>query len=307
MLKVLVIGGSSFIGRNFVTYAAKHGLNICATYFQDNAFRDFVRDYADIESVKIDVTKDAPIKSFDTCLYLAGNSNHALAFENPGQDLTMNALGLVRFLEGADHFKSFIILSSGAVYHGHRGFVSPRTPLAPEHAYGISKMAEESYVRFFTRTGKIENHLILRLYHCFGPFEASRRIMARLLDAFVLRGAKEFTVDGDGTTLMDVLYIDELVRLLYNAITTQQFRNETLDVCSGSPLTLFELARNSAQALDIYAKISANPQVRIEPILYWSQPEANTRFLSSNERVSLKDGVKRYAVWLSDMRRQISW
>ncbi len=293
------MGGSSFVGKNFVSYAAEQGERLCATYHRNHTFLDAMSRYHNVEPLNLDLLIDSPPESYETCLYLAGNSNHGLASENPVADLTLNAVGLVNFLRHAHHFKSFILLSSAAVYHGHRGFVSPRTALAPEHPYAISKTAAECYVRFFTRTGKIDNHLILRLYHVFGPHEPSRRIMARLLEAFLTKGEKQFTVNGDGKTLMDVIYIDELVKLLFNALVTQKFENETLDVCSGNPMTLIELATKTAQALGVSARVDTN-SVSIDPILFWSAPEANMRFLYPRERVSLDDGIRLYGASLRE-------
>ena len=134
-----MIGASSFIGRNFVSFAATKGLDICATYFRDRTLPDFVRHYRNVHLANLDVMNDSVPKQFDTCLYLAGNSDHAASFKDPTMDLMLNGLGLVNLLQRSDHFETFIFLSSAAVYHGHRGFVSPRTCLFPEHPYAISK------------------------------------------------------------------------------------------------------------------------------------------------------------------------
>jgi len=289
-----------------VSFAATKGLDICATYFRDRTLPDFVRHYRNVHLANLDVMNDSVPKQFDTCLYLAGNSDHAASFKDPTMDLMLNGLGLVNLLQRSDHFETFIFLSSAAVYHGHRGFVSPRTCLFPEHPYAISKMIAESYIRFFARAGKIDNYLILRLYHAFGPYEPQRRIMARLLETFLLKHDNQFTVNGDGKTLMDVVHVDELVQILYNALTTQRFHNETLDICSGHHLTLFELARSTAQALGLDAKIGVNPAVKVDPILFWSQPEANMRFLRPSDRVSLTEGVRRYGAWLLRGRDEVN-
>ena len=282
------------------------GLRFCATYFRDSTFPDFASKLGNVGLLKFDVMKDSIPGSYDTCLYLAGSSDHAAAFHDARQDLILNTAGLVNFLQHVDHLESLVLLSSAAVYHGHRCQVSPETPLSPEHPYAISKMATESYVRYFARAGKIDNYLILRLYHAYGPYERPRRIMARLLETFLLKRESQFTVNGDGKTLMDVTHVDELVQVLLNVLVKGGFHNETLDLCSGTPLSLFELAEKTAKAIGMDAKINVNPAVKVDPILFWSKPEANTRFLSRKDRINLTEGVKRYAAWLLSRRPEVS-
>ncbi len=298
MENLLVIGGSSFVGKNFLSFAAHEGIEIRATYFRDLRFPNFVDQFPNVKPIRFDITSSSFAEPVDTCLYLAGNSNHGLSLENPTLDLTLNTLGLINFLQHVKRVNSFVLLSSAAVYHGKIGLVSPRIELDPSHPYALSKMAAENYVRYFTKVGKIDGHLILRLYHSYGPFEASRRMMARLLHAFVVEGEKEFTVNGDGRTIMDVIYVDELVKILFNAVVDETHENERLDVCSGNPMTLLDLAKKTAEALGIDATIHTNPTVRVDPILFWSKPEANLRFLSESERLSFETGIERYAAWI---------
>ena len=44
---------------------------------------------------------------------------------------------------------TWCIVSSGAVYDGLTGEVTPATPVSPRLPYAISKLASEQYLRFF--------------------------------------------------------------------------------------------------------------------------------------------------------------
>ena len=81
-------------------------------------------------------------------LYLAANGDPAASSERPRWDLESNTVAFVTCLEHcpADHV---VYVSSGAVYDGLRGAVSPATPVSPRLPYAISKLASEQYLRFF--------------------------------------------------------------------------------------------------------------------------------------------------------------
>src|SRR5207253_3027359 len=117
----------------------------------------------------------------DAALYLAANSDPAASAERPRWDLESNTVGLVNFLESCavDHL---VYVSSGAVYDGLIGPVSPASPVAPRLPYAISKLASEQYVRFFSeRRRSVGSFIIVRFFGAYGPYEPARKITTRWL------------------------------------------------------------------------------------------------------------------------------
>ena len=102
-------------------------------------------------------------------------------------------------------------MSSGAVYDGLVGTVTPATPVAPRLPYAISKLASEHYVRFFAeRRGTLGSYVNVRFFGAYGPYEAERKITTRWLRAMAA-GQREFVVRGDGKNLIDFMYVDDAV------------------------------------------------------------------------------------------------
>src|SRR5581483_7320836 len=153
-MNVLLTGASGFIGRN-VLLASPRDWTITAVYHH-TPIDGFVRHHGlthvtpaacDLSNAA-DVDRLVAADPFDCVLYLAANGDPAISAARPVWDLQSNALAPVTLLERLRGGR-VVFMSSGAVYDGLRGGVTPAAAVAPRLPYAISKLAAENYVRFF--------------------------------------------------------------------------------------------------------------------------------------------------------------
>jgi UDP-glucose 4-epimerase len=175
----------------------------------------------------------------DLGIHLAGQSDPADSVARPGFDLFSNAGFTVRLLQ-TFRFKRFIFMSSGAVYDGLAGAVTPQADINPTLPYAISKFAAERYCWHFLRQGQIDNLTIVRFFGAYGPGEPSRKIYSRMVRQFGIECKPEFTVRGDGTNLIDAMYIDDAVRALKRIISIG-WNEAVFNLASNDPITITEL------------------------------------------------------------------
>jgi nucleoside-diphosphate-sugar epimerase len=256
-MHVVVTGASGFMGRN-VLLRAPRDWRITAVAHESPGLEAFVQEQRldHVRVVRCDLRNRDSVRACaaaagdaDASLYLAANGDPARSSHEPGFDLRANTVALVTFLE---HWQvhHIVYLSSGAVYDGLNGEVTPATPVSPILPYAIAKLACEQYVRFFAeRRGQPASYVNVRFFGAYGPYEPDRKITTRWLLALAA-GRREFTVRGDGRNLIDFMYVDDAVDGFLKLVATPGERL-TVDFASGAPVSVNDLVAAMARALGV--------------------------------------------------------
>jgi len=308
-LKVIITGASGFIGKNLVLKSPKTW-EIFALYNQTSDFPQFIESHRlnHITPIKCDLTSTVEIekmvkqasKHFDACIYLAANGDPALSVEKPLLDLKLTTDTVINFLSSVE-VRRFIYFSSGAVYEGRSGFVSPEVGVNPVIAYAISHLASEQYIRFFMHRGNIGEYVILRFFGAYGPYEPERKIYTKLVRAFCLEGKNEFTVRGDGENLIDAMYIDDAIEGILKVMESGK-NNLTADFCSGAPLTVNALVK-TAGALFQKQEVRLQHEGSVpEYNCFHASPETMDELFGFRPRVSLQEGLTKFAALLKEQK-----
>jgi UDP-glucose 4-epimerase len=295
-MKIAITGSGGFIGKNLL-------LDLSPDY-QITAFArggnvpEFVEDHSlsgvevalcdlkDSESIAVLADKLGP--ELDTVIYLAGNGDPAYSVSHPAVDLTDTVLGLVNFLS---NFKvgRFIYFSSGAVYDGLSGPVSPDSILDPRLPYAIGKLACEQYIKFFRKIGRIDSYIILRFFGAYGPFEPPRKIYSRLVRAFAIDKKNEYTIRGDGKNLIDAMFVEDTVRGVKSILESME-NDLILDFCLGKPDTIKKLVEESARIFNIKVRVNMEGAVP-EYIDFRPSPVAMEEIFGFTPAIPLDKGL----------------
>ena len=302
-MHLLITGASGFIGRNLLQ-AVPAGWRVLATYHRSTDFVEFLQSKGlhHVQPLCIDLASDgagarvaAVSSEFDGCIFLAANGEPARSVDNPRLDLTANTITLVEVLQQV-RVRRFVYLSSGAVYDGLRGVVSPQSLLRPSLPYAISKLASEHYVQHFSRHGRIGTGVNVRFFGAFGPLEPERKIYTRLVRRFALERDPRFSVSGDGQNFIDAMYVDDVVRALLMIVQDPEgsATSMTLDLSGGRPLTILALVRAAAEIFGLDPQITCSGSVP-EYIEFRSGDRTMTERYRFSPRVSLAEGLARLA------------
>lgn len=287
-MKLVVVGGSGFIGRQFLEHADLGGFDVCATYHQNESFaRELTHGY---EAMQHDLLRaDGDFSEFDAAVYVAGNSNHTWALEHLDGDMMLNAVGLARFL--ATFRGELVLLSTGAVYFGHEGLVGPNTPTSPLFPYGASKLAGELLAGWAADNARLRSLKVLRLYYAFGPGEEDRRLIRRALLQFGVKRDPKFKINGTGQSLMGPMYVTDVVRALELAL--RGGRPGVYDLPSDRPHTVREIVETAARVCGIEPDIELVPSSE-KTLTFYSSQEPLAQELGFAQSLSLEAGMKKY-------------
>lgn len=265
-MKLLVTGASGFLGKNLLLSLPKE-TEVTAVY-RSADFLAFLKTSGldHVRAVGADLSRAegaeavAAAGDFEACVFLAANGDPALSVERPAFDLASNCATLVNLLERCS-FRTLVFLSSGAVYDGLQGPVSPESCPRPRLPYAVSKLAAESYLAHFRRQGRVERAAVIRFFGAYGPYEPSRKVYSRLVRCFGIEGGRRFTIRGDGTNLIDAMYVTDAMRALRLVLEAPPADRMVFDLGSGQPLTLTELVLRAAAAFGVKPEIEYEGEV----------------------------------------------
>ena len=303
-MKVVVTGASGFIGHNVLLRAPREW-TVYAVYHSTPGLEAFVAQHGltNVRPVRCDLLNESDVQALartiggkpEAMLYLAANGDPAASAEQPRWDLESNTLALVTCLEHcpADHV---VYLSSGAVYDGLSGAVSPATAVSPRLPYAISKLASEQYLRFFAEhRGSVSSYVNVRFFGAYGPYEPARKITTRWLQALAA-GQREFVIRGDGQNLIDFMYVDDAVDG-FLALVKARGQKMTVDFASGSPVSVNDVVRTMAATLGVEVAVRHDGHVA-EYIQFHSVDAAMRERFGVTPSISFADGLKRLAAFL---------
>ncbi len=306
-MNVLVTGASGFIGHN-VLLRAPRSWQVTAVYHSTPGLDDFIGRHglSHVRAVRCDLTSPASVAdlaranaSFDACLYLAANGDPAKSAERPAWDLTLNTLGLVTLLEHV-RVGHFVYVSSGAVYDGLTGPVTPETAVAPLLPYAISKLASEHYVRAFAeRSRTVGSYVNVRFFGAYGPYEPHRKITTKWMRA-VMGGQREFTLRGNGENLIDFMYVDDAVDGFLQLAASAGFSG-TVDFASGAPVSVNAVVQTMAKVLDVPVTIRHEGHTE-EYIQFHTADRTMRERFGVVPSISFEDGVRRLHAFLQKDR-----
>lgn len=308
-MRLLITGASGFIGRN-VLLALPRTWEVVALYRSENSeFLRFIQlhQLGHVQPVRCNLTDAQQVNhaisqvggDFEGCLALASNTSIPGSIEQPIQDLMTNTVGLLHILQCCN-FEHLVYLSSGAVYVGLHGLVSPASAVAPTLPYAISKLAAEHYIRAFVELHETLRYAtIIRFFGAYGPYEPSRKLYTKLVHQFAFERNPHFTIVGDGENYIDAMYVDDAVKALIAVLMQPpSHRVHCVDLGIGSRETVNQMVIRAAHIFGLEPQLHHN-NATAEYIQFVIDPHSFALTYQFTPSIPLEVGLQRLAAYLT--------
>jgi UDP-glucose 4-epimerase len=217
--RVLVLGGAGFIGSNVVHALVRRGEQPRILTRPSRSIENLRDVLAEIDLMHGDFMDDnilrTAMRGVDTVFHLITTTFPNMVVESSNYDLLSNLLPTIRMLELARELgvRRVVYASSGGTIYGEPQEIpiTEQHRLAPESAYGQSKLTIENYLSFYGRTTPIEVS-ILRLSNPYGPRQNPFGVQGLIAVAMgCLQDDRPMGVFGEGAAVRDYIYIDDVV------------------------------------------------------------------------------------------------
>jgi nucleoside-diphosphate-sugar epimerase len=283
-MRVAVIGGSGFIGREVARELAAKGWPVTILDLEPPPSRlDSGIRHCDFDMTRSTWTAGDWAR-FDAVVIAAGLLGK-LCIENPIRAWTVNVtatIALIDSLARASPAPRVVFLSSGSVYQRTEEappFVE-NGPVAARCVYTATKLAVEAALAAAAR-GDLLRALILRPFTVFGSdgISADRgHLLARWMD--LGRAGQALTIHGDGSQVIDPVPVQRVAQACAAYLDRDdQPQLMTVNVTAGGPVTLLRLAELFVES-GMATRFELQPSVRADSARGWGDGTALTSLLS---------------------------
>lgn len=310
-IRILVTGGAGFIGSHIIERLLADGHEVVCLdnfdpYYDPEIKRSNIQPFLADKNFSLEVGdirhRDILTRLLDGTDYVfheAAQAGVRISVDDPVKPHEVNATGTLNLLEAArDSGVEKIINASSSSVYGTVEYLPfdeshPRRPVSP---YGVSKLAAEEYCRVFSELYGLKS-VSLRYFTVYGP-----RMRPDLAISIFTRKAlanEPITIFGDGTKTRDFTYIEDIVRA--NLIAMQKGEGP-YNIGGGHRVSIQTLAEKIIETTGSNSEIRYADAVKGDAEHTFADTKKAERDLGWRPQVSLEEGLRRYAAWVSNSR-----
>ncbi|MEM9940048.1 MAG: dTDP-glucose 4,6-dehydratase [Planctomycetota bacterium] len=321
--KILLTGGSGFIGSNLVRHILNHSedvvVNVDKLTYAGNS-----ESLSDIESnpryhfEQVDIVDSLAVANLfekhqpDAVMHLAAESHVDRSIDGPGQFIQTNIVGTFHLLMSAKVlFESlsedkkqlfrFHHISTDEVY-GSLGMQDPAfsesTPYDPHSPYSASKAASDHLARAWVDTYQLPV-LVTNCSNNYGPYQFPEKLVPVVILKAI--SGQSIPVYGKGENVRDWLYVEDHADALYTVLTRGAI-GETYNIGGNNERSNLELVKMICNILDDEMPISKNEAIAASDHPDIKRYEDLITFVTDRPGHDL-----RYAIDATKIRDELGW
>ncbi|PDT58065.1 glucose 4-epimerase [Bradyrhizobium diazoefficiens] len=246
--RVLVTGGSGFVGRRLVAFLRGEGAEVHAPE----------RNLLDVAAGSF------PDLAVDWVIHLAGRTFVPASWSEPADFYRVNALGTVNVLEYCRRTQAKLIHVSGYCYGIPESLpISETAPLKPNNPYAFSKGAAEEACRFFSECLQTAV-MIVRPFNIYGPGQSANFLIPHIVEQAIDPAAAAIVVE-DSTPRRDYVHLDDVIGAIESLRRSPKLGG-TFNIGSGESYSVAEVAEMVRSAANVSKPFVSRGNRRVNDI-----------------------------------------
>lgn len=307
MTKILVTGGTGFVGSNLILQLIDKSNQITSfDNYSRNSFSNEELLNNNVNLIEGDITNQEDLKKIpkdiDIVYHLAAINGTKYFYEMPEKVLEVNLKGTLNIMNWiqSTNSKRIFFTSSSEVYGFPSIFPTPESsilsipdPTNPRFSYSSSKITGEAIIINYAKSMGIE-YTIGRLHNAYGP----KMGFEHVIPEFIRKAVKneEFRINGDGTESRSFCYISDIVEEIKLITKNENGKNEIFNIGNPVETTINQLIKeleiiHGSKILPIYTEFENPGTKRRVPDI------SKIKKLGFLPKISLQEGLEITYQW----------
>lgn len=307
-LKVLVIGGTGFIGSNLVKKLIDRGFNVYV-YIRPESSIGIVRlkkysgfKYVNSGFEELSLINDLP--SFDVCFNLASYGVNYMD-QNISQMIEGNIKFLTSIIDFCHKNNTKLLINTGTCfeYGSNNGkLINEKCIINPTSVYGASKAAGFIMGNTYAQFKKV-NMITVRPFGIYGPDEGSHKLVPQLVETIIENKELDMTL---GEQVRDYLHVYDLTDAYIDLALSKNIKfYEVYNVSSSQEITIKELVHKLCEISNYdeskfhYGKL---PYRENEVMYFVGDNYKIYNDIGWKAKISLEQGLRSTLMWYRENR-----
>jgi UDP-glucose 4-epimerase len=293
--KLLVVGGTGFIGRHIVKKSLDLGFETTSISINNSIEEEKLEG---VNYLTIDITNKKSLCShldgmiFDYIINSSGYINHANYSSDGSKIFDVHFNGVKNLVDclNKNKIKKFVQIGSSDEYGSNLAPQNEKQKESPISMYSCAKVATTYFLQTLFKTENFPA-VILRPFLVYGPKQGEDRFIPQIIKGCVNNDSFQTS---EGMQLRDFLFIDDFIDAVFIALKKNNISGEIINISSGIPVSIKKVINTIASIIKSgqpqFGKIKYRNGENME--LYADINKAKN-LLNWKPRIDLETGIHR--------------
>ena len=293
-MKVLITGGSGFIGSHLVMHLLKQGHKVKVVDLQKPDIEHKNLEFVN-KSIMDEIVED--IMGCDIVYHFAAMLGVDNSDSRPLETMRINLEGSVNVFKSAieANVKRIVYASSSEVYGEPRELpIREDSVKGPVSAYGVSKLAAEIYAKAYNHEFGADIK-IARFFNVYGPGQSNNFVIPIFINNALKN--KPLRVFGDGNQTRCFTYVEDIADGVLKVLEKGR-TGEAYNIGNNKPTTILELAKiikelTGSKSEIIKSGFGMETRLKEREIEYRIPDISKMKALGREPKTTVREGIKK--------------